>query len=52
MQDETQEIIDGNYKSSQEQLDLGLKTLFSTNFLNLTFRLTRSFIQDFGRKAS
>jgi hypothetical protein len=30
MQDETQEVIDGNYKSSQEQLDLGLqKTIFN-----------------------
>ncbi len=30
MQDETQEIIDGNYKFSQEQMDLGLeKTIFN-----------------------
>jgi hypothetical protein len=30
MQDETQEVIDGNYKSSQEQIDLGLqKTIFN-----------------------
>ena len=30
MQNETQEVIDGNYKSSQEQIDLGLqKTIFA-----------------------
>ena len=30
MQNETQEVIDGNYKSSQEQIDLGLqKTSFN-----------------------
>jgi cytochrome P450 len=30
MQDETQQIVDGNYKTSQEQLDLGLqKTIFN-----------------------
>ena len=30
MKDETREVIDGNYKSSQEQIDLGLqRTIFN-----------------------